>query len=692
LPAAFSLLPGLVAVLIILWVAFVFCRPILHFNDELVPQSTEFEPNVGLISPAYSSLREHGEFPFWNPYADTGVPYLGDPAGYLLNPLGSAPALILGPINGSKVGILLAIAFTGFSAYYLAAVLGLSWPARVWAGVLLALNGHLLARIFVGQFQLAIAFPFIAFSLAFFIQSLRREHRAYPLLAGASVALLLFSGFLYYFLFIIPGLVIVFLFFAVESQAAGFRIDKLKRLAVRGAAGTAWAVGFSAVLLIPFWLGHDFVSKPNDPFLRNSQTMTNSFRNFLMSDRAYYQTPHRGLAAGFLGEYYSYIGFVPLLALPFVIAAFWRGNRLLIGLMATLFVFYLAWSSAKHTPFHYAYQTFPSLYNFRWTSRALAAATPPLIMLGAVGIDELLRFATTSRLLMLRRRVWFGRVSWPTVPLGLVLALGLIVFLARDARDDVFHVNRGLLALVPRRADHLVVGDWFKANVPDAAYVEMPDGSPGVSLRLAEDGILRLAPVYWRPRLDYQVKGNPPPAEQIIHPRAKYLVLTNDAPPQQPDAHLVASFPARYIYELENSPPFASVVKSADPPLGTTIPWGDKAREARARIVSPNRIEVEATSSVEEEDRVLVLQSYVPGWRVEVDGERAGAVNNMSGFLSVEARPGQHTYLLVFDPRAQRYGLAISLGTLLAALLFLSPLHGLVGRLGRRAAVPAHDA
>lgn len=288
--------------------------------------------------------------------------------------------------------------------------------------------------------------------------------------------------------------------------------------------------------------------------------------------------------------------------------------------------------------------------------------------------------------------MWFGRVLWPTVPIGLVLALGLIVFLARDARDDVFHVNRGLLALVPRRPDQLVVGDWLKANEPDAAYVQMPDGSPGISLRLAEDGILRLDPVYWHPRLDYGVAGNPPPAEKIIHARAKYLVLTNDATPQQPDARLVASLPSRYIYELKDSPLFASVVRSTDPPVGTAIPWGDRARKARAQIVSPNRIEVDATSSAKDEDRVLVLQSYVPGWRVEIDGERAGPVNNMSGFLSVEARSGHHEYLFVFDPRAQRYGLAILLGTLLGALLFLSPLHGLVGRLGRRAAVPARHA
>lgn len=689
-PAVFSVAAAVLAALIILWVAFEFSEPILDFNEELVPQSLEFEPNSGLISPSYTSIREHGEFPLWNPYAQTGVPVLGDPAQYLLNPLGSVPVLIMGPVNGPKVGILLAVAFTGFGAYWLAYALGLCWPARVWAGVILAVNGHLAARMFSGQFQLGIAFPFMAFALAFFIQSMRREHRVYPVLAGMSIAMLLFSGLLYYFLFIIPGIAIVFIFFAVESQAQGFDPDKLKRVVVRGAAAVAWAVGFSAVLLIPFWLGHDFVSKDNDPFLRNSQTMPNSFLNFLMSDPAYYQKDHRDLAPGFLHEYYSYLGYAPLLALPFVIPAFVRGNRLLIGLMVTLFVFYLAWSSAAHTPLRYVYEAFPFLYNFRWTSRALAPATPILVMLGAIGIDELLRIAT-SPFLNLRRRPWFGQAALPTVPIGIALAIVLLVFLARNARDDVLPTNSGLMGLVPRRPDHKVVGDWLKEHEREAAYVWMPDGSPGVSMRFAQYGIMRLEAVYWRPILDYQVPGTPPPADQIIHPRAKYLVLTNASPPQQEDARLVASLPGRYIYELEDSPPFASVIDSTDPPLGIDVPWG-KAREARARILSPNRIEVEATSTGADEDRVLVLQSYVSGWRVEVDGSRAGAAKNFRGFVSVEARPGTHVYRFVFDPPAHRYGIAISLGTFLGALLYLSPLHGLVGGVGRRRELPPPEA
>ena len=653
--------------LIITAVSYLLVRAVLDLDASLVPEHREFEPNAGLISTAYNAIRHSGEFPLWNPYVATGVPYLGDPAVYLFNPLGSVPGLILGPVNGPKIGILLAVMFSGFSGYYFASVLGLSWPARVWAGVALAINGHLGARIFGGQFQMAIAFPFIAFSIALFIQSLRRPGAHYPILAGASIALLLFSGLLYNFLYTIGGLAVIFLFYAAAGQAHGWDRASIARLTKRAVQVAAWAAGFAAASLIPFAQTADFVGKDADTLLMHSQTMPNSFLNFLVSDPEYYRTDNRGMPGGFLSEFYSFVGLVPVVSLPLLIPAFRRGNRLLIGLLAALFVFYLAWSSAAHTPFQYLYDLFPFLFNFRWTSRALAPATVILIILAAIGIDELLALLTSStrpRILPRRRLEWLLQ---PKVLLALT-----VVLLAAIAYDmsQVFSTNRSLFALAPRRTDRVSVGRWFEENDVPPGYISWIGGAgPGIVLGLAERGVLRLDPVYWRPKLDYQVDGDPPPADQIINPRAEYLVLPGDVWPQEDDARLTAIVPGAYIYRLEDSPPFASVVASADPPVGTEVPWGDKAVRAEARILSPNVIEVEATSAGPDQDRVLLLQSYFPGWRVEVDGARVGPADNLLGFVSTEALPGRHVYRFVFDPKSHHYGLAISLGTVLGAML-----------------------
>ena len=109
--------------------------------------------------------------------------------------------------------------------------------------------------------------------------------------------------------------------------------------------------------------------------------------------------------------------------------------------------------------------------------------------------------------------------------------------------QEVFDTNRGLYTLVRRRPDHPVVARWFVDNVEAPAYIWMLDGSPGISLRLAEQGSLRLDPVYWKPRRDDQVEGQPPPAHQTSHPPAEYLAPTNDRPPQRADVVLRRAAP-----------------------------------------------------------------------------------------------------------------------------------------------------
>jgi hypothetical protein len=154
-------------------------------------------------------------------------------------------------------------------------------------------------------------------------------------------------------------------------------------------------------------------------------------------------------------------------------------------------------------------------------------------------------------------------------------------------------------------------------------------------------------------------------------------------PSQQfpPDAVRVGTIDGRPIYELTQSPYYAATYSSTDPPLDSSYPWRAKTQEARARIVSANVIEVVALAPAAH-DRLLVLESFYPGWRLEIDGRRAGEPDNYAGFLSTEALPGEHTYTFVFDPASVRYGAAITMGTVLGAVLLLTWRGG--RRLGQR--------
>jgi hypothetical protein len=661
---------------IIVAIAYFFALPMLDFNSELTLEEREFEPNAGLIANGYHAIRD-GVFPWWNPYVHTGIPYIGDPANYFLNPVGSIPGLILGPINGPKIGVFLAVALAGFSGYYFAAALNLSWPARMWAAAFMAFNGHLAARIFVGQFQLAIAFPFMVAAFPLYIDSLRKPGRQYAILLGVCVAMTLYSGLLYYFLFLVPGLAITFIFFAVGSQLDGWDPARLLGIVRQSLVGAAWALGFSAVILIPFYETRDFVIKDVDPLLRHSQTIKNSFLNFLHSEREYYQPAARGKPEGFLGEYYSYVGLVPVIAAPFALLALRRKEMwVTVPLLGVLFAGYMVWSSAAHTPVQYVYERFTFLYNFRWTSRVLAAATPFLIMLAAVGIDELWKLMMHPRFTIRRRRL-SEAFRTPAVPVGALVAAAFLAVLAYNAYH-VFTDNKSLFRMIERRSDHAEVAAWFEANDVEPGFYQVGDGSVGVIARLTANEIVQFAPVYWDPQLRYGERVDPTRPEQLIHPKPHYTSLALDAalPPDALEIGVLDQEPAGdhpelvwgYMYRLTESPPMASLVSRFDPPVGEA-PWGERAQPATLEIVDSNTIEVQADLSDERYDSVLLLQSYFPGWRVEVDGEDAGAARNMRGYVSTEALPGEHTYRFIFDPATFKAGLAITLGTAVGALL-----------------------
>ena len=97
----------------IAWVVAAFARPLLNFSNDLIPHGTEHEATAGLIAVAQSSIRDFREFPLWNPFFQTGVPYIGDPTSHFYNPIASVPGIIFGPLNGPKLSIVLSFLLAG---------------------------------------------------------------------------------------------------------------------------------------------------------------------------------------------------------------------------------------------------------------------------------------------------------------------------------------------------------------------------------------------------------------------------------------------------------------------------------------------------------------------------------------------------------------------------------------------------
>jgi hypothetical protein len=667
--------------------SFLFAKPYLNLDSGVLPGGPEFEGNSGVIAVARTAIRDHGEFPFWNPFVDTGTPYVADPMTHLFNPLASVPGIILGPVNGPKVAVFLTILVSGLAFYYLTAILDIWRPVRIWAALAYAFNGHMAARFNMGHFDFGLAFAFLPLAVAFTVQTARRPGGVYPFLGGLSVALVLFSGNVYYIVFLVPAVALAALFYLVSASGARPWLSLDARAAVRLAAMALWTLGIASAQLIPYFQVRDYVMKSSDPLLLGSQPVVGSLINFIQSDLEFFRSSSYDKIAGFMNEYYSYVGWAPYVGVLLLPLALARGRHRAVLFAASLFALYIAWASAAHTPFRYVMDLMPWLYKLRWTSRLLGPATLPLILLAALGFDALrtafdLKMAGLAQFRRHRRLAALAAAP-------LVLAAG--VFLALALQDE-YQANQRLIDnLVPRSKEEQEIALALRSLDDEASLFSSVDGRWGLPLAYFDQRLQRL-PISWPGELAIKVPklGDGAMVTGELIPRPHLLVLYADAVPLEEDAQLVKVAGGRKIYRLPRSLPMAFTTRSVDPPFGPEPAWEPKASKATAHIRSPNRLDVEAEPGPGE-DTLVLLQTHFPGWKVKVDGSRSQTVSNLGGYLATPAVAGRHTYSFVFDPAPQHWGLAISAGTILGAglLYVFDRRRRVAAALGRAAAAPA---
>lgn len=666
--------PGTVALElgVILAVGLRFVHPFLRFDDSIAPGGREFEGNAGWLGVAREALLQHHELPLWNHYLGTGLPYLADPFSHLFSPLALLPGLVLGAADGPRLAVVLTIVAAGLGQYYLARVLGLSPAARVIASLVYMMNGQMMARFGFGHYDFGLAYPYLPLSYALLIQTLRTARgTVYPMLAGLSVAGLLFAGNVYYLVFTLPGLALAGAFYLVESRPSlSFLAGKLQRAATAG----LWSLGFAAIQWVPWFASRDLISKDPDRLLKGSPTILGSLKTLFTSDRAYYMTDAGGMTPGLIHEYYAYIGalLIPLFILsPLALLA---GRKRGYLLAVTLFVFYVLWASAAHSPFTYVYEAFPRLYYFRETSRQMGLAMPFAALLPAFGIE--------GALWLWGRAVRVATTRMAHVPTfaGNGLGLAAVAVYGWFAVGDVFETNQGHYGFARVNPVHRDIGAWFTSDQDRPFLFELPDGAWGVPLPFQQDGLKKSRPSWgWRLK-GTEASVGPNTRPTVLLPAPRYLA-TLAARPERDDARLVAIKQDRLIWRLEDAPPYAGFVRLSEasehpeafeaPPPGGWPPWPfEDVATADARWPSANQVEVRGARG-STHDTLLVLESYVPGWRVEVDGHKVGSVQNVGGLIATDALPGEHTYLFVFDPAYARRGVAITLAAMAAALVVL---------------------
>jgi hypothetical protein len=686
---------------LILLVVLGYCSGFLQFGADVALRGNEaevFQVNSWLL---VNSV-QNGVFPLWNPYLRTGVPYAGDPMLHIYNPLTSVPVLLLGVVDGFRVALFLSFVAAGWGMWYLGKTLGLAWPARVWMALMFAMAGQPVAKFLQGHYLFVFGFAWIPWAFAGLLAVLQSRRRRHAALTIAAMALLFFSGNVYYAFYMV-GLLILLAPVLVVAWSPAPRVDwlRVRVLALIGVVALA-LIAIQFLPLAEFW---PRLGKATNPLLSDSHTLSQIILDFTSTETARADT----VAVLTPEEYYAYSGWWPFLALALLPLAAWKRERWPLAVFGLLLVAVFLWIDLRDMPWRELYQSVPLLIKFRYPTRLLIYGAFALLVLGGLGLDTAWRLVWPAA-----RGLWasvVGRTAVsPPASVGaslaqrvapitaLVGAAVLLLFMGR-AVTDVYTVNRPLASLRNEVPWPHAIAAWLRQHDPSLYYVG--DYSDWHKAWVSQQMRYLPAWLYYNDIRRLAGMENQRPVEA----RPAYWVLGNwtlddGGSPNADfgaDPTLVQAFEDFSVFHLPHSLPFAFV---ASRDALAVQDQGELRRDdvvaQTAFVANPNRIELIADSGGGE--MLVALSTHYPGWRVTIDG-RAVPLRSIGGYLAAETLPGTHQYVFEYRPTSFYAGLVLSLlGLLVTAYLLVTdwPLRladlraGLRGAALRAPGAPTH--
>ncbi|MCX6031142.1 MAG: YfhO family protein [Chloroflexi bacterium] len=661
-----------------------FCAGFLDLGTQRALPGNESEVFQALDYVLVGSVRDFGQFPLWNPYLHTGLPYAADPMLHAYNPVASLPVLLFGVLDGFKVALFLSFLAAGLGMWWLGYRLDMGSAGRLWVALMYAFTGQAAARFMQGQYLFILGFAWIPWALAALWSAVQTRRRRYVGIAVVTLALLCFSGniyYPYYMVFVVAGLALVTAFDVrlnrknrdtndAENAANSFPVRVVRvhpRPALRSsflrlrpvvtfrrepvlillliAVLTTTLVAVQLLPLAEFW---PHIAKPTNPALTDSQTIRQVFLDLLSKD------PARADALQTVPpqDFYGYAGVGAFLALLLLPLAAWQRERRPLVFFGLLLVFVLLWIDVKDLPWRGLFVGNHLLAQFRYPTRMLIFGAVAVIALAGLGLDTLWRL--TWRVTALRKLSVPELARWIGTRVTVALLIGFMVW----SVADVFIANRKYVRTRDPYPPSSEVMRWLRDADAGVYYVGNTNGWHGSLLSAG----LRYIDAWYHFADIRQVKDviNVRP----VQARANYVAQGNDQPLPQPDGAPVQKFAGHTVYRLPHSLPYAFAVTDqvlADPASGRELRRED-VTPLQPAVATPNRVEIAADGAAGEK-LVLCITSY-PGWSVTVDGQPAKLVN-VGGYLATALQPGAHRYVFSFAPVTFKIGLIISILSLL---------------------------
>jgi hypothetical protein len=422
----------LVEWLLIATLVFSYSAGILDLGSDRPLPGTEAEVFQSLDQILVQSLSESGSFPLWNPYIGTGQPYVADPFLHVYNPLATIPVLLFGVMDGFKIALFLSFLTAAFGMWWLATVMGMGFPSRLWVALMYAFTGQIAARFLQGQYDFVLGFAWIPWVFGGLISTVERREKRYPALTAIFLALLFFSGNVYYayYMFFAIAIFAVVLLMNIGSRPIALTVDRDRTKMLLLAGGLA--LGLIGVQLLPLVQAWPYMSKESNPDLRDSHTFVQIVQDYLSKDLP------REDASQILPpeEFYAYMGpgpFIALLLLPLGLRRKQKRELLFFGLLLAVV---LLWIDVKRMPWAELYSRTSFLIQFRYPTRMLIYGAAAILVLAGAGMDSLWGWA--RGVLESRIHESTNRSSWILGRLG----MGLISTFMIWSILDVYSTNK----------------------------------------------------------------------------------------------------------------------------------------------------------------------------------------------------------------------------------------------------------
>ena len=597
----------------------------------------------------------------------TGFPHTGDPLSQFPNPIALLPSIINNGIPGARVSVFISLIFAGVGQLILGYVLGFNSIPRLWSAILFMISGGL-AMIWRGGFiGLLIGAVWIPYCYAFLFWAWNSKKRLPAGLAAIAICLLTISGHTYWILYFIGSLFVIIPLKLISDYLKNKSWKEIKLILLRLVLIGLLSIGLAAMTITPMIDTWNHIQKEASADLEQygSQRVIPAIFNYLIHDFNYFKS-------GFLGKAASggwlYIGGLPLIFLFFVALAYKESQQKeQIIILICLVIFFIMWHANKYTPMGFVYEIIPFLYNYRFPDRLLIMATSPLIALSGYGLSYLL-----NKNCQLKGKIAYlpeaniNQSNKTQIALSKLILILILITLVLTSYKTL-RINK-TFAFAPRPLDPNAQRtlSWLKEYDSDIYYINIGnwpiiwDWMPAAYQN--QHKVINFE--YGR---ILKSRVNQKQAETGLLASPKYIISQPQNAPEEP-YEVIFTDKNMNIYKMENNLPYGFIISEENYLTQESIS-PDMAQKISPIFEGPNKIIVNDISS-ENNNYLVLLESYYPGWKVRIDGKPVNLVE-INNYLGVETKAGTHDYVFSFEPIKFTWGKIISSLSLLIVIGYI---------------------